>query len=214
MASSADEHSALKRNTVHQTRLSLELQQLEKDRSIRLREMEKASQVFARRQEQIHFIRDKACLRRATSAPPAKQTSRKLPLVGTLSFEGSINEESPFVTKTYTKLGGERGERCESPKRRIHRTMTSPNMVPVTSSQYSSSSSVTSTRQRSANCSLKKEIGFEKTLHENSAKTTRLPSYSRNFSGHRQRGEPNLKGLTGKPFHDFSLERDRRDSLP
>ena len=212
MASSADEHSALKRNTVHQTRLSLELQQLEKDRSIRLREMEKASQVFARRQEQIHFIRDKASLRRASSAPPAKQTSRKLPLVGTLSFEGSINEESPFVTKT--KLGGDRGERCESPKRRIHRTITAPNMAPVTSSQYSSSSSVTSTRQRSANCSSKKVIGFEKTLHENPAKATRLPSYSRNFSGQRQRNEPNLKGLTGKPFHDFSLERDRRDSLP
>lgn len=49
MAASPDEAAAMKRNLVHQTRLKLALKQLERDRNVRLREMNKDEQVFLHR---------------------------------------------------------------------------------------------------------------------------------------------------------------------
>ena len=46
---SSDESAALKRNVVHQTRLKLALKQLDRDRNVRLREIDKDAQVFLQR---------------------------------------------------------------------------------------------------------------------------------------------------------------------
>ena len=203
MTTSADEHSALKRNSVHQTRLSLELQQLEKDRSIRLREMQKASQVFARRQEQIQNIRDKACLRRVTSAPPTKKVPGKPSRGGAMASGEFLEDESPFVTKAKLE--------SEPHKRQLLRTMTMPNLLPSCTSSSPSASFATAT-QRSVHSGTKR-TGFEKPLHEKPANSTRIPMYSRNFSGHRHRGE-NQTSLTAVQFHGVSSAGNRRDSLP
>ena len=127
---STDEASALKRNTVHQTRLSMELQQLEKDRGIRLREMQKASQVFARRHEQIQGIRERACLRRVTSAP-VQPNKRKTDS----TIDSSDNSTTqPFITRVIpveeTHL-----------KRQLRKTATAPK----THGPFSSSGSLSTT---------------------------------------------------------------------
>ena len=71
---SIDEAAAIKRNSVHQTRLQLRLKQLEKDRSTRLRELSHDSQAFVKRLEYINSRRKSRTslpvLTRAASAPP------------------------------------------------------------------------------------------------------------------------------------------------
>lgn len=205
MTTSADEHSALKRNSVHQTRLSLELQQLEKDKSIRLREMQKASQVFARRHEQIQGIRDKACLRRVTSAP-AKNTFGKPLRSGSIPSGEALEEEWPFVTKT-AKL------ESDPHKGQLKKTMTMPSLSLLPSRRSStqfSSASVGNPAQKRATAGTTR-LGFETPLDEKPANSTRVPMYSRNFSGLRQRGEshPSKQGV-----QFCSAERNRRDSVP
>lgn len=75
-SASIDEAAAIKRNAVHQTRLQLELKQLEKDRTTRLRELSHDAQSFVKRLEFINS-RSKSrtslptLTRRAASAPPA-----------------------------------------------------------------------------------------------------------------------------------------------
>jgi len=202
MTTSADESSALKRNTVHQTRLSLELQQLEKDRSIRLREMEKASQVFAKRHEQIQGIRDKACLRRVTSAP-AKKTPGS-PTRGRNVLAGEpLDQESPFVTKS-ARL------ESEPRKRQLNKTMTMPTLSVLPSRKSStqfSSPSAPSPPLRSVYSSEMRTSPLDEKL----ANSTRVPMYSRNFSGLRQRGEKR----TSLPVNvHFGTEKNRRDSVP
>lgn len=72
---SPDEAAAMKRNLVHQTRLELSLKQLDRDRSVRLREMDKDTQVFLTR------LGEKARYR--TSVPPLTELT-------TLPSEGRI----------------------------------------------------------------------------------------------------------------------------
>lgn len=204
MTTSADENSALKRNSVHQTRLSLELQQLEKDRSIRLREMEKASQVFARRQEQIQGIRDKACVRRLTSAPPQKTSAKPLAYVTGVSCE-RLDDDSPFVTKT-AKL------ESEPRKRQLRKTMTMPSFALLPSRTGSPQLSFVSAADPSQNrvhSGHSKRLSSESPLDERSPTgSVRFPVYSRNFSDLRQRRE-NQTSLTGMRR---KAER-RRDSI-
>lgn len=100
---STDELSALKRNVVHQTRLTLELQQLDKKRSVRLREMDKSSHVFMRRLEQMKEVRKKANL-------PSVRRTESTPLYGsilTMHKEKAGDESAqdfnlPFITKSLT----------------------------------------------------------------------------------------------------------------
>ena len=188
MTTSADESSALKRNSVHQTKLSLELQQLEKDRSIRLREMQKASQVFARRKEQIQGLREKASLRRVTSAPLKKDcenNSVRRPSVP--SRESPDN--SPFVTRA-AKL------QSEPQKRKLQKTMTMPSLTTLPSSssptQFLSSNGVDPLQRRKSS-SHSHRRGSLTLPEETPANGTRIPIYSRNFCdlrGQRRNAQP------------------------
>ena len=71
---SIDEAAAMKRNVVHQTRLKLELKQLEKDQLTRLQELSHDSQAFVKRLEFISTrSKTRTCLpslTRVASAPP------------------------------------------------------------------------------------------------------------------------------------------------
>lgn len=185
MTTSADENSALKRNSVHQTKLSLELQQLEKDRSIRLREMQKASQVFARRKEQIQGVREKASLRRVTSAPLKKDLENNSVRLRSTPSRESPDSSSPFVT-TAPKL------QSEPQKRKLQKTMTMPSLTTLPSSssptQFLSSSGVhpksSSPLHRRRSLTL---------LEDTPANGTRIPIYSRNFCdlrGQRRNAQP------------------------
>lgn len=185
MTTSADENSALKRNNVHQTKLSLELQQLEKDRSIRLREMQKASQVFARRKEQIQGVREKASLRRVTSAPLKKDLEHNSVRLRSTPSRESPDSNSPFVT-TAAKL------QSEPQKRKLQKTMTMPSLTTLPSSssptQFLSSSGVhpksSSPSHRRRSLTL---------LEDTPANGTRIPIYSRNFCdlrGQRRNAQP------------------------
>lgn len=185
MTTSADENSALKRNSVHQTKLSLELQQLEKDRSIRLREMQKASQVFARRKEQIQGVREKASLRRVTSAPLKKDLENNSVRLRSTPSRESPDYSSPFVT-TAPKL------QSEPQKRKLQKTMTMPSLTTLSSSssptQFLSSSGVhpksSSPLHRRRSLTL---------LEDTPANGTRIPIYSRNFCdlrGQRRNAQP------------------------
>lgn len=187
--SSADENSALKRNSVHQTRLSLELQQLERDRTTRMREMEKATQAFARRQEQIQGIRDKASLRRVPSAPPAQNCSGRTPLSKSVLASDSKEDLTlqPFVTKNV---------RLESAplsrnRRALHKTVTMPSMdlLPSRSSFTGPSGHLLSISSDSTQKGTSpNKTGFSSPL-QTPPNGTRVPMYSRNFSGVRQRNE-------------------------
>lgn len=187
--SSADENSALKRNSVHQTRLSLELQQLERDRTTRMREMEKATQAFARRQEQIQGIRDKASLRRVPSAPPIQNHSGRTPLSKSVLAADSKEDLTlqPFITKNV---------RLESAplsrnRRALHKTVTMPSMDLLPShggftgsaGNLSSICSDPTQRRTSPN-----KLGFVSPL-QTPPSGTRVPMYSRNFTGVRQRDD-------------------------
>lgn len=185
MTTSADENSALKRNSVHQTKLSLELQQLEKDRSIRLREMQKASQVFARRKEQIQGLRGKASLRRVTSAPLKTDLENNSVRLRSTPSRESPDSSSSFVT-TAPKL------QSEPQKRKLQKTMTMPSLTTLPSSssptQFFSSSGVhpksSSPLHRRRSLSL---------LEDTPANGTRIPIYSRNFCdlrGQRRNAQP------------------------
>lgn len=202
MTSSVDENSALKRNSVHQTRLSLELQQLEKDRSIRLREMQKASQVFARRQEQIQGIREKAIVRRVTSAPAKKESEKPSPRRNIPSSESPDNN-SPFVTTT-AKL------QKEPRKRQLQRTMTMPLLTDLPShsnpTQFTSSSGVDQL-QRGLHSSHSQRRGT--LLEEKPADCTRIPMYSRNFCNLRcQRRDTHQTSAAGKKLNPVGKRRD------
>lgn len=206
MTASADESSALKRNSVHQTRLSLELQQLEKDRSIRLREMQKASQVFARRQEQIQGVRDKASLRRVTSAPPKKASEKPLKGGNVLSCQ-THDDDSPFVTAAKLE--------SEPHKRKLHKTMTMPSLTQLpsrtSSAQCSSASVANPSQQRSVKSGHSKRLASETPVLKKPASCDRMPIYSRNFCGLRQRGnsQASLTGLQSRTY----TEKTRRDSI-
>lgn len=181
---SADENSALKRNTVHQTRLSLELQQLEKDRTTRLREMEKATQAFARRQEQIQGIRDKASLRRVPSAPvqsPSGCSPRSKSALATDSNEDSTLQ--PFITKVRLESAP-----ASTTHRRLHKTATMPSfdLLPsrTGSNRLSGSFSPLCSNPTQRGTTPNKP-GFVSPLQN--PNSSRVPIYSRNFSGLRQR---------------------------
>ena len=205
MTTSADESSALKRNSVHQTKLSLELQQLEKDKSIRLREMQKASQVFARRQEQIQGIRYKASLRRVTSAPP-KNAAGKPPKGGNAVSCEPRDDDSPFVTAA--KLDS------EPHKRQLLKTMTMPSLTQLPSRKSSAhclSASVANPSQRSFKSGHLERQGSETLVLKKPASCDRMPMYSRNFSELRQRGDSQTSS-TGLQFRT-SKEKTRRESF-
>lgn len=188
---STDETSALKRNSVHQTRLSLELQQLEKDRAIRLREMQKTSQAFAKRQEQIHNIREKASLRRVPSAP-----AQNLPSITTHATDS--NEDTtlqPFITKTARLQSAPGGLNS---RRLLHKTATMPSLDLLPSrSNTSHLPFVCNPAQRGTT---QKRLGFVTPSEEN-PNSSRVPTYSRNFSGLRQREDL----VTGLPARKSSL---------
>lgn len=188
---SADETSALKRNSVHQTRLSLELQQLEKDRAIRLREMQKASQVFAKRQEQIQNVREKASLRRVPSAPVDK-----FPDITTQSTDS--NEDStlgPFITKTARLQSAPGGSNSRRP---LQKTATMPSLDLLPSRANTSHLPfVCNPAQRGTT---PKRPGFVTPIEEK-PNSSRVPTYSRNFSGVRQRDDL----VTGLPARKSSL---------
>lgn len=188
---STDETSALKRNTVHQTRLSLELQQLEKDRAIRLREMQKSSQAFARRQEQIHNIREKASLRRVPSAPV--ETLPSLTAHATDSNEDSTLQ--PFITKTARLQSAPGGS---SSHRLLHKTATMPSLDLLPS--RASTSHLPFVCNPAQRGTTPRRLGFVTPLEEK-PNSSRVPVYSRNFSGLRQRDDL----ITGLPARKSSL---------
>ena len=188
---SADETSALKRNSVHQTRLSLELQQLEKDRAIRLREMSKASQAFARRQEQIHGIREKATLRRVPSAPVENLPCIALPASN--STEDLTRQ--PFITKT-ARLQSAPG--ASNSRRPLHKTATMPSIDLLPS--RSSSSHLPFVHNSAHRATSPKRTGSLTPLEERPHSSTRVPMYSRNFSGLRPRDD-----LASRPARKSSL---------
>ena len=194
---SADETSALKRNSVHQTRLSLELQQLEKDRAIRLREMQKASQAFARRQEQIEGIREKAALRRVPSAPVENLPGIALPA-------SNSNEDLThqlFITKT-ARLQSAPG--ASNSRRPLHKTATMPSLDLLPSRRASSSHLpfVPNSAQRGSS---PKRTGSLTPLEDRPNSSSRVPMYSRNFSGLRHRDDL----VTGLPARKSSLPAGR-----
>ena len=174
---------------MHQTRLSLELQQLERDRTTRMREMEKATQAFARRQEQIQGIRDKASLRRVPSAPPAQNCSGRRPLSKSVLASDSKEDLTlqPFVTKNV---------RLESAplsrnRRALQKTVTMPSMdlLPSRSGFTGSSGHLLSVSSDSTQKGTSpNKTGFSSPL-QTPPNGTRVPMYSRNFSGVRQRNE-------------------------
>lgn len=190
---SADETSALKRNSVHQTRLSLELQQLEKDRAIRLREMSKATQVFAKRQEQIQGIREKAALRRVPSSPV-----ENLPCIG-LPASNSTEDltRQPFITKT-ARLQSAPG--ASSSRRPLHKTMTMPSIDLLPS--RSSSSHLPSVYNSAHRGTSPKRTGSLTPLQDRPQSSSRVPMYSRNFSSLRQRDD---LVTTARPVRKSSL---------
>ncbi|XP_031551514.1 uncharacterized protein LOC116288812 [Actinia tenebrosa] len=115
MASSADEAAALKRNVVHQTRLKLALRQLDRDKSLRIREINKDAQVFLHR---LGESKKKAGLpdlktasqTRAASAP-VRQKDRQRITVNSKEQERRIatstrpqDSNHPFVTKPSYQL--------------------------------------------------------------------------------------------------------------
>ena len=191
---SADETSALKRNSVHQTRLSLELQQLEKDRAIRLREMSKATQVFAKRQEQIQGIREKAALRRVPSAPVENLPCIALPASN--STEDLTRQ--PFITKT-ARLQSAPG--ASSSRRPFHRTTTMPS-IDLLPSRRSSTSHLPSVYNSAHRGTSPKGTGSLTPLQDRPQSSSRVPMYSRNFSGLRQRDD---LITTARPVRKSSL---------
>lgn len=190
---SADETSALKRNSVHQTRLSLELQQLEKDRAIRLREMQKASQAFARRQEQIQGIREKAALRRVPSAPAENLPGIALPASN--STEDLTRQ--PFITKT-ARLQSAPG--ASNSRRPLPRTVTMPSLD-LLPSRRASSSHLPCVPNSARRGSSPKRTGSLTPLEDRPNSSSRVPMYSRNFSGLRHRDDL----VTGLPTRKSSL---------
>lgn len=197
---SADETSALKRNSVHQTRLSLELQQLEKDKMIRLREMQKASQAFARRQEQIQGIRDKASLRRVPSAPVHKQsrTNSAIPSKTSL-LAGDSSEDStlqPFVTKAVRLESAP----ASNSRRTLHKTLTMPSLDLLPSRRASSrhSPSPFPTNHPAQKATSPK---FTPPLDEK-PNSSRVPMYSRNFCAGLRNRDDLVRGL---PMRKSSL---------
>ena len=193
---SADETSALKRNSVHQTRLSLELQQLEKDRAIRLREMSKATQAFARRQEQIQGIREKAALRRVPSAPVVENLPC-LALPASHSTEDLTRQ--PFITKT-ARLQSAPG--TSSSRRPLHKTVTMP-AIDLLPSRVGSSH-LPGVHNSEHRASSPKRTGSLTPLEARPQSSPRVPMYSRNFSGLRHRDDL----VTTAP------RRVRKSSLP
>lgn len=191
---SADETSALKRNSVHQTRLSLELQQLEKDRAIRLREMSKATQVFAKRQEQIQGIREKAALRRLPSSPV-----ENLPCIGLPACNSTEDlTRQPFITKT-ARLQSAPG--ASSSRKPLHRTVTMPSIDLLPS--RSSSTQLPSVYNSAHRATSPKRTGSLAPLQDRPQSSSRVPMYSRNFSSLRHRDD----GLvtTARPVRKSSL---------
>lgn len=116
MASSADEAAALKRNVVHQTRLKLALRQLDRDRSLRIREINKDTQVFLHRLGEskkrvgLPDLKTAASQTRAASAP-VRQKDRQKTTVDTHEPERRIATATPqdsnysIVTKPSYQLG-------------------------------------------------------------------------------------------------------------
>lgn len=206
---SADETSALKRNSVHQTRLSLELQQLEKDRAIRLREMSKATQVFARRQEQIQGIRDKAALRRVPSAPVENLPCIALPASN--STEDLTRQL--FITRT-ARLQSAPG--ASSSRKPLHKTVTMPSIDLLPS--RASSSHLPSVQNSAHRGTSPKRTGSLTPLQDRPHSSSRVPMYSRNFSGLRHRDD---MVTTARPVRKTSLpagqllfpEKTRRKSV-
>jgi len=188
---SADETSALKRNSVHQTRLSLELQQLEKDRAIRLREMSKASQVFARRQEQIQGVRDKAALRRVPSAHVENLPCIALPASN--STEDLTRQ--PFITKT-ARLQSAPG--ASNSRRPLQKTMTMPSFDLLPS--RASSSHLPFVHNSAHRATSPKRTGSLSPMEDRPNSSTRVPIYSRNFSG-----LPHRNDLAARPARKSSL---------
>lgn len=191
---SADETSALKRNSVHQTRLSLELQQLEKDRAIRLREMSKATQAFARRQEQIQGIREKAALRRVPSAPVVENLPC-LALPASNSTEDLTRQ--PFITKT-ARLQSAPG--ASNSQRPLHKMVTMPTIDLLPS--RASSSHLPSVHNSAHRAISPKRAGSLTPLEDRPHSSSRVPMYSRNFSGLRHRDD---LVTTARPVRKSSL---------
>lgn len=100
---SPDEAFALKKNVVHQTRLTMELQQLEKKRNVSLRQMDKSSHVFMKRLEQMKAVRRRAAdlpsVRRAESAPLTRDTFGVRTCKEDGSQEHTRDVNLPFITK-------------------------------------------------------------------------------------------------------------------
>ena len=193
---SADETSALKRNSVHQTRLGLELQQLEKDRAIRLREMSKATQAFARRQEQIQGIREKAALRRVPSTPVAENLPC-LALPTSNSHEDLTHQ--PFITKT-ARLQSAPG--ASNSRRPLHKTVTMPSIDLLPS--RSSSSHLPSVHNSAHRATSPKRAASLTPLEGRPQSSSRVPMYSRNFSGLRHRDDL-VTTASARPVRKSSL---------
>lgn len=116
MASSADEAAALKRNVVHQTRLKLALRQLDRDRSLRIREINKDTQVFLHRLGEskkrvgLPDLKTAPSQTRAASAP-VRQRDRQKTTVDTKELERRTatvtpqNSNHSIVTKPSYQLG-------------------------------------------------------------------------------------------------------------
>jgi hypothetical protein len=102
---SSDEAAALKRNVVHQTRLKLALRQLDKDRSLRIREINKDTQVFLHRlgdsKKKVSLPDLRAASQQRVSSAPVRQKAfavSKEPQRGTTSSTRQDSNHS-FVTK-------------------------------------------------------------------------------------------------------------------
>lgn len=114
MASSSDEAAALKRNVVHQTRLKLALRQLDRDRSLRIREINKDTQVFLHRlgesKKRVGLPDLKTASQARAASAPVRQKDRQKMIVNTKEPERRIvtpsqqDSNHPFVTKPSYQL--------------------------------------------------------------------------------------------------------------
>lgn len=98
---SPDEAAAMKRNLVHQTRLELALKQLDRDRSVRLREIDKDTQVFLHRLSErkrslpsLSELHSMPCEGRITSAPARRSGTRTNTTRPRTSPQATRNQQS------------------------------------------------------------------------------------------------------------------------
>lgn len=168
---------------------------------IRLREMQKASQAFARRQEQIQGIRDKASLRRVPSAPVYKQSrnnsaipSKTSPLLAGESKEDSTLQ--PFITKAVRLESAP----ASNSRRTLHKTLTMPSLDLLPSRRASSSHSPSPfpTNHPAQKATSPK---FTPPLDEK-PNSSRVPMYSRNFCAGLRNRDDLVRGL---PMRKSSL---------